>query len=216
MRLPEFNALRGINWSLPISLSRDVRAANRFLSADLSQSYFITRNFSAGIYYMYSHTLEKFRLKDLHYLAFRRNFMNIALTDQVFMKFSPQVYFLRIDNRDGFYFSEILPLTRKRFPKSVSSIVTSPIKNHIPANNHLVWNINLIYAFSNKYKKIHYFINNSGRWPIYSLFSSDRRRTIRPFFFEKFLNPRLKVVSKFYFQNFSKCFTYDINNTEVS
>lgn len=36
------------------------------------------------------------------------------------------------------------------------------------------------------------------------------------FFSEKFLYSRLKVVSKFYFQNFSKCFTYDINNTEVS
>ncbi len=135
----------------------EIRSANRFLSADLSQSYVITRKFSTGIYYMYSHTLEKFGLKDLHYLAFRGNFMNIALTDQVFMKFSPQVYYLRIDNRDGFYFSETLTLARKCFPLILSSIVTNPIKTRIPTNNHLVWNINLIYAFSNNYRKINRF-----------------------------------------------------------
>jgi hypothetical protein len=99
---------------------------------------------------MYSHTLEKFGLNDLHYLAFRGNFLNIVLTDQIYIKFAPQVYYLKIDKNDGLYFSEILTLARKCFPLSVSSIVTSPIKTRIPTNNHLVWNINLIYAFSKK------------------------------------------------------------------
>jgi hypothetical protein len=132
----------------------ETKVANRFLSADLSQNFYISKEFSSGIYYMYSHTLEKFGLKDLHYLAIRCNFMSIALTDQVFMKFNPQVYYLKIDERDGLYFSETLTLARKHFPLSLSSIVTSPIKTRIPTNNHLVWNINLIYAFNNKYLKI--------------------------------------------------------------
>jgi len=135
-------------------ISHEIRATSCFLLADLSQSFLISTNFSAGIYYMYSHTLEKFGLKDLHYLAFRDNFLNIVVSDQVYMEFTPQVYYLKIDKRDGFYFSETLTLEKKRFPLSLSSIITSPIKISIPANNHLVWNINLIYAFSNKYRKI--------------------------------------------------------------
>jgi hypothetical protein len=131
--------------------AHDILAASRFLTADLSQSLYITKNYSAGIYYMYSHTLEKYGLKDLHYLAFRNNLLNISLPGRFYMKFSPQVYYLRLDEKDGFYFSETLTLAKRNFPLTVSSIMTNPIKTRIQINNHLLWNINLTYAFKNEY-----------------------------------------------------------------
>lgn len=134
-------------------ITNDIQAASRFLTGDLSQSYFVTRNYSVGIYYMYSHTLEKTGLKDLHYLALRNNFLNIKLPKQFFMKFSPQVYYLRVDEKDGFYFSETLTLAERNFPLTISSIITNPIKTNIPVNNHLLWNINLTYSFNNEYMK---------------------------------------------------------------
>jgi hypothetical protein len=134
-------------------ITNDVQAASRFLTGDLSQSYFVTKNFSVVIYYMYSHTLETIGLKDLHYLAFRNNFLSIQLPKQFYIKFSPQIYYLKVDEKDGLYFSEILTLAKRNFPLSISSIVTNPIKTHIPENNHLLWNINLTYSFNNEYIK---------------------------------------------------------------
>lgn len=151
----------GVNYQLNFDKVQDTdngitnekMAANRYLTADLSQSYFITKNISAGIYYMYSHTLEKYGLRDLHYIAFRGNFSNLRLSEQWFMKFTPQVYYLRLEDKDGFYFSETLLLARRNFPFSVSSIITAPVGTHIMINNHLLWNVNLIYSFNNEYSK---------------------------------------------------------------
>ena len=69
------------------------------------------------------------------------------------MKFTPQVYYLRLDEHDGFYFTETLTLAKRGFPFSVSSIITNPIKTRILINNHLVWNINLIYSFNYNFVK---------------------------------------------------------------
>ena len=132
-------------------ITNELQVANRWLTGDLTQSYFVTKNYSVGTYYMYSRTLEKTGIKDLHYLAFRNNFLNIKLTRQFFMKFSPQIYYLRLGENDGFYVSETLTLAKRNFPLNISSIITTPIKSNVPVNNHLLWNINLTYTFNNEY-----------------------------------------------------------------
>jgi hypothetical protein len=35
---------------------------------------------------------------------FRTNFTNIRLSEQFFMRFNPQIYYLKMDKDDGFYF----------------------------------------------------------------------------------------------------------------
>ena len=102
---------------------------------------------------MYSHSLEKHGLKSLNYLALRNSFLHIGLTEHFFMKFTPQVYYLKVDKNDGFYFSETLTLAKTNFPLMLSSIITTPIKTRILINNKLAWNINLTYAFKNEYIK---------------------------------------------------------------
>lgn len=132
-------------------ITNEFQAASRWLTGDLSQSYFVTKNYSVGIYYMYSHTLEKTGIKDLHYLAFKNSFLNIRLPKHYFLKFVPQVYYLRLGEKEGLYFSETLTLAQRNIPLTISSIVTKPIKTNILINNHLLWNINLTYSFNNEY-----------------------------------------------------------------
>lgn len=161
LKTPKYTSRIGINAQINFNnmqvnndgVISEVHTANRYLTADLSQSCIIAKNYSAGMYYMYSHTLEKSGLKALHYLAFRNSFQNIRLSEQFFMKFTPQVYYLRLDEHDGFYFTETLTLAKRGFPFSVSSIITNPIKTRILINNHLVWNINLIYSFNYNFVK---------------------------------------------------------------
>ncbi len=131
--------------------AREFQAVSRFLSADLSYNCLVTKNSGAGAYYLYSRSLENEGPFNLHYLALKYNFLNITLPANLFAKFAPQIYYLRVDETDGYYFTETLTLAKKNCPVSVSSIVTTPIKTHILINNHLVWNVNLTYSFRHAY-----------------------------------------------------------------
>lgn len=121
------------------------------VTGDISHNYFITKNYSIGIYYMYSYGFDINAVKNVHYLVFRNSFTNIRLSKEYFLRFVPQFYYLKVDQKDGFYFSETLTLAKRNFPLSVSSIINQPLKTEIMINNHLIWNISLTYAFNREY-----------------------------------------------------------------
>ena len=103
------------------------------------------------MYYLYSHGIEKDITQNTHYLAFRINFSNSKLSDKVFMKFYPSVYYLNMDKKDGFYFNATLTLAMRNFPLSVSSLINKTIQTEIPVGDDFLWNVSLIYTFNKKY-----------------------------------------------------------------
>jgi|SRR6266508_257305 len=66
-------------------------------------------------------------------------------------RFTPQFYYLRQDNKDGFYFTCTLTLAKKNFPLTVQSIINKTIQTDVPGSQDFVWNASLIYSFSKKY-----------------------------------------------------------------
>jgi len=69
------------------------------------------------------------------------------------MRIIPQVYYLKMDANDGFYFNSALSITKQNFPLSISANINKIIKSHIPVGEDFLWNVSLIYAFTNKYVK---------------------------------------------------------------
>jgi hypothetical protein len=67
------------------------------------------------------------------------------------MRFYPQVYYLRMDDMDGFYYTSTITLARKDFPLSVSSLISTPFKTSIPQDKNLIWNVSLTYSFNKEY-----------------------------------------------------------------
>jgi hypothetical protein len=121
------------------------------MTGDFLENYNMTKNYSVGIYYMYSYGFEKDAIKNMHYLVLRNSFMNIKVAKQLSLRFIPQLYYLRVDNKDGIYFSETLTIFWNNFPLSISSIINQPIKTNIPVNDHFLWNVSLQYSFNNQY-----------------------------------------------------------------
>jgi len=68
------------------------------------------------------------------------------------LRFNPQVYYLKMDEDDGFYASATLTLARQNFPVSVSALVNRTIQTDIPVGEDFIWNVSLIYSFNKKYK----------------------------------------------------------------
>jgi hypothetical protein len=134
--------------------SKEIIRVQRFLAGELSPNYFVGKYISIGIYYLYAHGFEQDATRNTHYLTFNSNLSRIPLAGPFFMKYAPQIYYLKMDTDDGFYFASTLTLAHKNFPLTVSSTINKVIRTNISASKDFVWNINLIYAFSNNYSKI--------------------------------------------------------------
>ncbi len=127
-------------------VSKEVIITRRYWAGELSPNYVIAKNVSVGLYYLYARGLDPDAAKNSHFLALNSNFSNIKLPNRFFLKFAPQVFYLKIATQDGFYFTEALTLAKQNFPLSISSIATKTIQSNI-ASKDFVWNVSLIYSF---------------------------------------------------------------------
>lgn len=123
----------------------------RFLASELAPNYFITKNTSIGVYYLYSHGFDKGAPKNGHFITLNANFRNIKIGNQLLANFVPQFYYLKQDNNDGVYFTSTFTLSKKNFPFSVQSIINKEIESDIIGSKNFTWNASLIYSFNKQY-----------------------------------------------------------------
>lgn len=129
----------------------DIIETLRYVAGDFSPNYYVTKNISIGVYYLYGHGFQDNAVQNSHFLTLNSNFSNIRLSEKFYMKFFPQVYYLRMDAEDGFYITASLSLARRDFPLSIQAIVNQPFTTTIPGGDEFVWNFSLIYAFNREY-----------------------------------------------------------------
>lgn len=145
----------GINYRtgvLPINGdSSEATVARRYLAAEFSPRYLLTKNISVGIYYLYSHGLDAGTIGNTHFITLNAGFSNIKITKEVFINFNPQVYYLKLDDEDGFYSTATLTLAKKDFPLSIQSTVNKIIDTHIKGSKNFLWNVSLVYSFNKNY-----------------------------------------------------------------
>jgi hypothetical protein len=123
----------------------------RYLAGELSPSYLLSKNISIGTYYLYSRGIEKEITRNTNLLALRSNFSNIKISKQFFMGFNPQIYYLKMDEHNGFYFNSSLTLAKSNLPVSLSAMFNKRFESNIPGDNDFIWNVSLTYSFNKEY-----------------------------------------------------------------
>jgi hypothetical protein len=131
-------------------VTKEYIRAQRNLAAEFAPNYYFNKNISVGMYYLYGYSLESFAVRNTHFLTLNSSFSNIRLPYKLLFKINPQVYYLNMDKKDGFYCSSVFTLSMKNCPVSVSSLINKAINTEIQSKD-LVWNISLIYSFGNEY-----------------------------------------------------------------
>jgi hypothetical protein len=124
--------------------------AQRYLAGELCPNYFITKTISFGMYYLYSYGIDNQYVRNTHFLMFNMNLSNIKITKQFALSYMPEIYYLRINNNNGFNFTSSLTLTMKNCPVALSGFINKTIKSDIPGSKNLVWNASLIYSFNSQ------------------------------------------------------------------
>lgn len=148
----------GLNFKtsvLPVNgNSNEITITRRYLAGELFPNYFLSKNISIGIYYLYSHGIDPGTIKNTHFLTLNTNFSNIRLTKQFYMKLNPQFYYLKLDKQYGWYFTSTVTLAKNNFPFTIQSAINKIIDTKITASNNFLWNVSLVYSFNKKYLKV--------------------------------------------------------------
>lgn len=125
---------------------RELIVARRFLAGELYPTYALSRRVSVGAYYLYSYGVERDVARHSHFVAMRANVTNVRLAGPYFMHLAPQVYYLRVADRDGSYLNSAVTLARRDLPLSVSAVANKPMHSDIPAGKDFIWNVSLTYV----------------------------------------------------------------------
>ncbi|MEI6274995.1 MAG: hypothetical protein WCP08_03345 [Prolixibacteraceae bacterium] len=157
----KFTLNLGTHLGLPFSsattkvngITAEYISVRRYLAGELVPNYRLSKDVSIGIYYLYSRGIDDGTTKNTHFLTLNTRISNIRMTNQFYLNFVPQVYYLKMDKQDGIYFTSTLTLANRNLPLSISGVINKIIETDITASKNFVWNLSLIYTFRNRYVK---------------------------------------------------------------
>jgi hypothetical protein len=122
--------------------------ARRYVAGELTPVYYVSKSISVGMYYLYSRALDFGTAKNTHFITLNSSFSNIRLAGSFYMRLVPQVYYLKMDQQDGFFMTSSVSLYKKHFPFSLSGIVNKRLQSNITGSRNFVWNTSLVYSFN--------------------------------------------------------------------
>jgi hypothetical protein len=126
--------------------------AQRYAAVELVPSYSLTNNFTVGAYYLYSHGLDFGANKNTHFLTINSSISNINLFNDIYMRVTPQLYYLQLDAKDGYYATGTINISKRNWPISFTTIANKIINSTIPSKD-FVWNATVVYSFNNKFTR---------------------------------------------------------------
>ncbi|WP_242617448.1 hypothetical protein [Cecembia calidifontis] len=84
------------------------------------------------------------------FVALGSHFTKISLSEKLFFNASQQAFFLKMNEKEGYFASTSIVLGKKDFPLALGFIISRKIVSEIEVDNW-IWNISLIYSFNNQF-----------------------------------------------------------------
>jgi hypothetical protein len=126
--------------------------AQRYIAGEIAPNYFLTKNVSIGLYYLYGHGFQDSGPINAHFFTINSSISNIPLFAHLILQFIPQLYYLAVDNEDGYYFTNTLTIARSDFPLMIQSTQNASIHSNITGSKDFQWNVTLVYFFHKEFK----------------------------------------------------------------
>ena len=137
-------------------ITMDQTTVMRFLPFELYTGYALNDKVQLGLFSMYGIGLNKKDPDQPHeniFISAQARVDQLRLYKKVFFVLDPQVYYLKMDENDGFFAAISLTLARENTPFSLSAMMNKMLKSEIPVKD-FDWNISLVYSFRNElYRK---------------------------------------------------------------
>lgn len=127
--------------------------SRRFLASEIVPNYRVSDKVSVGMYYLRGKGFDE-GLRSSDFITVNASFTNLSISEKLYFNVSPQAYYLRLDDKTGYYVVAFITLAKKDFPLSISSILNKAIDTQIVPEDDFIWNVSLNYSFGNGNKRI--------------------------------------------------------------
>jgi hypothetical protein len=117
--------------------------ARRYLATEFAPSYTVSRHLNVGVYYLYSHALERDVAQNTNYVAARAALTGLPLSHEVSLRVDPQLYYLSTDRQNGYYANGAVTIAKARSPFSLSASANKPMRTTIAGGAAFLWNVSL-------------------------------------------------------------------------
>lgn len=119
----------------------------RYVGTEVVPTYHVSKDLTLGMYYLYGHGIDSGTIKNTHFVTVNTTISNIEVSNNLRMKISPQLYYLRMNDVDGIYTSTSFTVSKVDNPIAVSLFFNKVINTNITASKDFVWNATLTYTF---------------------------------------------------------------------
>jgi hypothetical protein len=126
--------------------------AKRFFAGEISPRYSINDKTTISFLYLAGRSLGKVPYALNQFVALGTQFTKIPLSQKYFFNASPQVFYLKMNEKDGYFASSSFVIGKKDLPVSLGSTISRKIVSEIDVNDW-IWNISLVYSFNNEFVK---------------------------------------------------------------
>ena len=133
---------------------QEIIRTTRYLVGAISPNYQFNKHLGVGMFLFYSWGIEKIITRNTWMASFRPSISNIPVTTNISARINPEIYYLKMDDKDGVYLNAGFFLSKNNFPLSVSGLINKPLQSDIPSEYDLLWNVGLSYTFGNRYIEV--------------------------------------------------------------
>lgn len=135
-------------------VTRSRMLMDRYFAGEITPVYHFTAKLAVGVYYLYSHGLNEDAVDNTHFLTLNATIGQLPVGKNGFVKCSPQLYYLRMDNRQGYYSSAVFTAGLRNKPLSLSVVMNKKIHSAITAGKPFTWNISLNWSFHRQFRPV--------------------------------------------------------------
>jgi hypothetical protein len=134
--------------------SQEIIRTTRYLAGAIAPNFQVNKYIGVGMYFFYTRGIEKYIARNTYMVSFRPGISNIPITKNMDARIGPEIYYLKIDDKDGMYLNTIFLISKKNSPLSVSALINKTLKSNIPSGTDFLWNVGLIYTFNKEYMEV--------------------------------------------------------------
>ena len=127
-------------------VEKELISARRFLAGEIAPSYQLSQKVRLGAYYLTSWGFDE-TAKRIHFLTLNATLSDLNLSRKLYLVLSPQVFYLKQDDLDGYYANLTADLSLRGFPFSLQTILNKALSTRVQPEDDFIWNVSLVYSF---------------------------------------------------------------------
>ena len=128
-----------------------ITQARRYVATEFAPTYKVNDHLNFGIYYLKGTGMQKDGPQNIHFINFITGISKIPLFSGYSFNITPQLYYLKSDKQDGYYFNSNVVLAKQKSPFVLMYMINKEIRSNVAGSVNFDWNVSFLYNFSNKF-----------------------------------------------------------------